>query len=88
MMGIFSVYDSKAQAYLQPFFTHNKQTAIRSFATAAQQSDHDFHRYAADYTLFQIGEWDAQSGHINTLENKLNLGMASEFIEKAPASRG
>lgn len=79
-MKIFTVYDSKAQAYLTPFFCVNQGVALRSFTTAANDQGHDFNRYAADYTLFMIGEWTADQGHINVYESKINLGMASEFI--------
>lgn len=80
MIKIFTVYDSKGQAYLQPFFCVNTAVAIRSFTTAANDQQHDFHRYAADYTLFCIGEWETNSGNINVYETKINLGLASEFI--------
>lgn len=83
-MKIFTVYDSKAQAYIQPFFAVNQGTALRSFATAANDQQHDFNRYAADFTLFLIGEWEPTSGHITLHESKINLGMASEFITGAP----
>lgn len=80
MTKIFTIYDSKAAAYLQPFFSVNSAVAIRSFTTAANDVQHDFNRYAADYTLFAIGEFDPNSGNINLYETKQNLGMASEFI--------
>lgn len=79
MMKIFTVYDSKAAAYLQPFFCPNGAVAIRAFSSAAKQEGHDFNRYAADYTLFEIGQWDPISGNVNTYETKLNLGMAAEY---------
>lgn len=80
MLQVFAVYDSKAEAYLQPIFCVNRAVAIRSFTLAAQQEGHDFNRYAADYTLFQLGEWDPYSGNFNLLEKHSNLGKAAEFI--------
>lgn len=55
---IFSVYDAKAGAYLKPIFARNSAVALRMFEAAVNQEDHDFHRFAEDYTLFEIGEWD------------------------------
>lgn len=81
MIRIFTIYDSKAQAYLQPFFCVNNAVAIRTFTTAANNPEHDFNRYAADYTLFAIGEFEPTSGNINIFESKVNLGMASEFLD-------
>lgn len=77
-MKIFSVYDSKAEAYIRPFFSKNAQTAMRDFATAANDQTTAFHRNAGDYTLFEIGEWDEQTGVIKTNDIKTNLGTALE----------
>jgi len=78
-MNIYAVYDSKAEAYLKPFFCQNNAVAIRSFAGAAQQEGTDFHRYAGDYTLFQIGQYDEQSGTLHDDVN-INLGCAIQYL--------
>lgn len=80
MQKIFTVHDSKADAYLTPFYCPTTAVAIRSFTAAAQDSAHDFHRYAADYTLFELGYWNEQGGTISLLESKINLGVAIDFI--------
>ena len=49
---VYSVYDAKAGGYLDPFMAMTDGLAIRMFASAANDAQHDFHRYAADYTLF------------------------------------
>lgn len=84
MLKIFSVYDSKAEAFVQPFFSPATGTAIRSFATACNDENTDIHRYAGDYTLFEIGEFDPSTGKITPLEAHLNLGLAAAFIKAAP----
>lgn len=78
---IFTVYDVKAEAYLQPFFTPTSGTAIRSFAEAANSTDHDFNKYAEDYTLFEIGEWDENAGTIMMLPAMKPLGNALTYIQ-------
>ncbi len=78
---IFSVFDSKVGAFLTPFFSPNRATALRSFITACQDSKSDFHRYAGDYTLFELGEWSPEKGEFKQHEAKVNLGLASQFIE-------
>lgn len=75
-MNIYTIYDSKAEAYIQPFFCKNNGVAIRLFQTAALDEQHDFHRHAADYTLFNIAMWDETKGIITQLENHINLGNA------------
>lgn len=81
VLSVFSVFDSKVQAFLTPFFVANKAVALRSFMTACQDVSTDFHRYAGDYTLFEIGLWDSETGDWMPLDAKINLGLASQFIE-------
>lgn len=80
-LKVFSVYDSKAKSFLQPFFCVNSAVAIRAFASAANDVRHDFHRYASDYTLFEIGQWNEADGRLTELESKLSHGVAVEFLE-------
>lgn len=58
----YSVYDSKAERFLPPFLTENDATAKRLFCRACSDEDHDFHRFAEDYTLFRLGEFDEVEG--------------------------
>lgn len=78
---LFQVYDSKAQAYLGIIETTTTGLALRSFIEAANREDHNFNRYAADYTLFETGDRDDSTGIITNLEAKINLGTALEHIE-------
>lgn len=73
---VFAVYDSKAEAYLPPFFVQNQAVALRSFASAAQDADHQFHKFGADYTLFELGEYDDSTGVITTHKAQINHGTA------------
>lgn len=79
-LGIFSVYDEKAEAYLQPFFALTKGSALRAFADAVNDPKHEFARHAADYTLFQIGFFDQETGFVES-ERPVPLGNAVEFRE-------
>lgn len=81
----FQVYDSKAAAYLDISETTTTALAIRSFAEAANREDHNFSRYAADYTLFETGTRDNATGITVTLEAFINLGTALSHIDQAPA---
>ena len=78
-MGVFAIYDSKAEAFLQPWFSPTKATAIRSFSQAANEETSDFNRFAEDYTLFEIGSWEPASGVLVMSEAKVPLGTALEF---------
>lgn len=83
-MNIFAVYDSKAGAFLQPFFERNSLTATRAFAQVANTPDHAFNRHPADFTLFHIGTWDEFTGTIEPSNAKSALGTALEHIDATP----
>jgi len=72
-MKIFSIKDSKAEAYLLPIFAPTIGVAIRMFQNATLKENTDFNRYAADYTLFEIGEWDELKGRVKSLEANKNI---------------
>ncbi len=77
---IFTVHDSKAEAFITPFFCPNRAIAIRTFATAANDETHDFHRNAADYQLFEIGTYNDKTSKITQHETPEALGLALTFI--------
>lgn len=83
---IFSVFDQKAGAYIQPFFSQTVGTALRSFNTAANQQDHDFNRHAADYTLFEFGTYEQSDGKFEILETPISHGSALHQVAVKPAT--
>lgn len=80
VLQVFAVFDSKAGAFLQPFFSVNVATATREFASAAQSEGHAFHRHSGDYELFLLGEWDQYEGFVKMFESKQSLGLASMYL--------
>lgn len=76
----FSVYDSKAAAYLPDFEQTTTALAIRAFSDAANSEEHNFSRYAADFTLFETGSRDDATGLYTNLKAHINLGTALSHI--------
>lgn len=79
---IFTVFDSKAEAYLQPFFMQSKGKAIRAIQNTLEDPNTDLSKYPEDFTLFEIGEYDDQDASITMLEAKVNLGNCLELSNK------
>ena len=84
---LFSIYDSKAQAYFPPFCLHNPQMAIRQFSDMVNDPETRISKHAEDYTLFQIGEFDDSNAKINiskdfpkSLSNGIQLVLSSNPI--------
>ena len=79
---IYSVYDSKAEAYMQPSFMSAKGAALRSFTDAVNDSSHIFGKHPEDYSLFELGSFDDCSASFNLYASPQSLGVGIEFIKE------
>lgn len=84
IIKIFSIFDSKAQAYLPPFLLPNEEMAKRVFRDCANDTNHQFGKHPADYTLFHLGAFSDENGRIETLETPYPICKAIELV-KEPA---
>lgn len=64
-MKIFTIFDSKADYYLPPFFARTNAEAIRTFSQAVNDSSHHIGQNHADFTLFYIGDYDETTGFVD-----------------------
>lgn len=78
MDKVFSIYDAKAQAYLQPFFMSNIGLALRAIGDCLSDPNHQFTKHPEDYTLFNLGTFDPVTGIFES--DKVSLGNLVEFI--------
>ncbi|QCQ84904.1 nonstructural protein [Blackfly microvirus SF02] len=60
----YSVYDRKALQYHPPFFASTDGAAVRSFSDLANDPETQVGRHPGDYTLYFVGEYDDQKGHM------------------------
>lgn len=81
-MKIFSVYDEKAEAFINPLFTHTTGLAIRGFTEAANDPQNNLAKHPGDFTLFEIGTWDEGKGVVTMLDAKISLGTALQYVSK------
>lgn len=77
---IYSIFDSCAESYLQPFFAFNRGSAIRMFTASLADETSVFCKYPNEYILYEIGSFDDVSGQVlsSTLER---LGTGLEFMQ-------
>jgi len=81
-LKIFVVYDTKAEAYMQPFFMASTGQALRTFEDTVNDTTTTFNKHSADFTLFEIGTFEDDTGSISMYESKTNLGTAIEFLNQ------
>lgn len=83
---IFTIYDEKSEAYLQPFFLDTNGQAVRAITDCVNDPNHQFSKHTSDYTLFSLGTFDDSTGQLENI--KMSLGSLVEFkSEPTPNSR-
>ena len=78
---VYTMFDSKAEAYQTPFYSHNHATAIRSVMSMSNNPEHPYGMYKKDFTLFCLGMFDDETGDLEVSEAKLNLGLLNDFYK-------
>ncbi len=80
ILKVYTVYDTKAEAYIQPFFSPTKGLALRSFQEALIDEKSNISKYPEDFTLFELGEFDQETAKFNLHNTPQSLGVAVEFL--------
>lgn len=78
-LKMFSVFDQAANAYLPPFFLPTADMAVRTFRDCAQDDKHAFGAHPADYHLFELGEFDDNSGNFEQTDTPVRLASGLQF---------
>jgi len=79
---VFVVFDSKVEAYHLPFFAPTTSAGMRVFSDACADRNTQFWRHPADFTLFEIAQYDATMGVLTMHASHRNLGTALELRPK------
>lgn len=82
-MKMFSVYDNKAECFSPPFFMKATGLALRGFTdmiNSGEQTQYSVH--PQDFTLFELGEWNEETGKVEQYEAPKSLGNGVDFITK------
>lgn len=79
----FSVYDSKAEAFMPPFFMQTVGAAVRAFSDLSNDPNTMVNRHPSDYVLYEIGSFDDDGGTFENLQH-VHLGLAADFVEQRP----
>jgi len=83
-MKLFSVFDTKAQFYLQPFPETSTHAALRGFDVAVNEGKSTFSKFPDDFCLMELGEFDQQTGRLTPHVTPANLGSARTVLREQP----
>lgn len=76
---VFTVYDAKVEVYLDPIMVRGKGEAVRIMINTMKQPGNVFADHPADFTLFEIGEWDDHSGRYTEHEAHVPVNSLLEI---------
>lgn len=82
---VFTIYDEKAEAYLQPFFFDTVGQALRAVGELVNDPTHQFGKHTEDYVLFQCAEFDEHKAifvtGLHSLGSLLELKRPSNVLD-------
>lgn len=74
--NIYSIRDVHT-GFMSPAIDQNDASAVRNFRHAAMQSQSLMHSHTKDYDLFCVGEFDTDTGVINSCIPRLVVAGSS-----------
>lgn len=77
-LKVYCVYDSKVEAYMQPFFCRAVGEALRNWESLANDGKSMISSHPADFTLFETAEYDEETGSFSQYTALKSLGTALE----------
>lgn len=88
ILKVFGIYDSKASAYLPPFMMKTIGEAERALSGHVNDPQHNFSKYAEDFTLFDLGSWDDSNAKYNLHSTPHSIGLLLQYKKHiVPASQ-
>lgn len=82
--SVFAIYDSKAKAFMVPFFQASVATGMRAFTMAVNDPNTVLYKHPEDFTLFHLGSFDDELGRFVPLPQPASLCMAPAVKESKP----
>lgn len=81
---VFGVRDSKAVAFLQPFFSVSAGAAIRAFSDAVNEGNSPLAKHPEDYILFELADFNDSDGSFDCAVPIKMLGCGSDYLTLKP----
>lgn len=78
LFRLFTIYDSKVEAYLPPFHFRSRGEALRNFIDACNDPQQNLFSHPEDFTLFALGEFDDGNAEYTLLKTPEPIAKAIE----------
>lgn len=85
LLKIYSIRDSKAEVFNQPFFQKTHGEAERNFMSLVQDEKSTVWKYPDDFDLYYLGDFDDQTGKLTKLDTPQHIAKAVMLKKASPA---
>lgn len=79
---IFTVHDGKALSFNRPFFYPTEGQATRDFHQVVNDGESQQSKYPADFSLFVVGEFDTDTGLVESYSTPKLVCTGLELKQK------
>lgn len=85
-MRMYSIFDQKAEVFLQPVFFRAHGEAMRQLETELRNPESMMGAHPEDFVLFHVADFDVDTGVLSVVEPPLVLSRASDLIPRQNGS--
>jgi transcription antitermination factor NusG len=88
MQNYYSLFDSKAAAYLQPFLQKTDAMAVRAVRQALDDPQAPMAQFPEDFTLVRLGAFDENTGKLLPVDGPPEtIVSVSALVNETPVER-
>jgi len=77
---VCAVRDSAINAFVRPFYVPAVGAAIRGFSDEVNRKDSEMGNHVGDYELFELGEFEEETGKFRMLPEPRQLARAKDVL--------
>ncbi len=79
-MLMFSLYDTKLEGFMRPFFLQSVGVATRAIMDLSKDPNHEAAKHPSDFCLYELGTFDDHSSEITQMMPPKRIGLVSEIV--------
>lgn len=84
ILRVYAIYDKKSKLYNQVIFSQNAGCAMRSYTSLVFERSNMMSRFPADYDIYDIGEFDDNSGKLSGCDAPVFICSLESLAEIHP----
>ena len=83
MYKVLGIFDSKTNAFFPPNYMRTIGEMERALERHCNDPEHNFCKYAEDFTLFEFGTWDDSNGKFTLLPTPHSIALLVQYRKSA-----